>query len=125
MKKKKKKSSKKQRRFSGEEQPPNNSNGYHNNSLCETDAEARTLSISDQHDPVSDNRLDSHGDGHRRLLGPLPSLSPQNSSRRARQLDSDQPPESYRRLTDCEDGSQQPNGSAFPDTGKLTLIYLC
>jgi len=116
---KKKKSSKKQRHFSGEEQQlPNNMNGCHDVLLGESDAKARTSSVSDQHDPTSGDRLDQHPEGHLRLLGPLPSLTPPSCSRRASQLDSDRPPESYRRLSDCDDDPQEPpNGSALPDTG--------
>ena len=121
-KKNKKKPSKKQRRLSGDEQPPRNVNGHRDVSHRGSDAGARSSPVSDRRDPASSDRLDAHGEGHLRLLGPLPSLSPQNSGRRARQGDSDRPPESYRRLSDCEDDSQQPNGSAVPDTGKLAPV---
>jgi len=99
--KKKKSSSKKQRHLSGDK----------NNDLdmCLSGAEHQTP----PRDPVSSDRLDnSIGNADRHLLGPLPSLSPQISSRGARH--SDQPAESYRRLPENEDDSRQLDGSAFP-----------
>jgi len=106
--KKKKKSSKKLRHLFGDEQPTTNVNGHHNVSLRESDADARTSPVFDQREPTSGDGLDSHGEGRQRLLGPLPSLSPQNTSRR--------PADSYRRLADGEDGTGKLEPIGQPET---------
>ena len=114
--KKKKPSSKK--RY--DEQPQESINSHRDVSRRGPDAEDRTSPVSHHRDSVPSDRRRVEGD--RKLLGPLPSLSPQSTSRSRSHRDSDQPAESYRRLTEDENGSRytdqqqsdKPNGSAFP-----------
>jgi len=134
--KKKKASSKKQRRVSEDEQPQENASSRHDASPHQGDAEDRTSPISHLSDRADSHRKDRHElDDSQRLTGPLPPVSPQNSSHNNRNLDGDRPRESYRRLSESEDGSRlsdrhlpdKPNGSAFPgplssSAGKLAPI---
>ena len=119
-----------------DEQPQENVNSLRDASPRRDDAEYRTSPISHLSDRTDSHRKDRHElDDSQRLVGQLPALSPQNSSRNNRNLDGDRPRESYRRLSESEDGSRlsdrqlpdKPNGSAFPgplssSAGKLAPI---